>query len=79
MDRQYGRDLIMECESTHGEIQMNRDQVKGRAREMAGKVQKAVGRAFGSRKTEGKGIAKEVTGKVQKTVGDVRHDLRDLR
>ena len=58
---------------------MNRDQMKGRAKEVAGKVEKFVGRAFGSKKTEGKGIAKEMTGKVQKTVGDVRSDLRDIR
>lgn len=56
---------------------MNRDQVKGRAKEVAGKVEKAVGRAVGSPKTEAKGIAKEITGKVQKTVGDARNDLTD--
>jgi uncharacterized protein YjbJ (UPF0337 family) len=54
---------------------MNRDQVKGRAKEVAGKVQKIVGRAVGSSKTEAKGFAKEMTGKVQKTAGDVRNDL----
>ena len=56
---------------------MNRDQFKGRAKEVAGKVEKIVGRAVGSSKTEAKGIAKEIAGKVQKTVGDVRNDLTD--
>lgn len=55
---------------------MNRDQVKGRAKELAGKVQQGVGRAIDSPKTEAKGIVKEITGKVQKTVGDVRDDLK---
>jgi uncharacterized protein YjbJ (UPF0337 family) len=54
---------------------VNRDQVKGRAKEVAGKVEKSVGRAVGSSKTEAKGIAKEITGKVQKAVGDVRNDI----
>jgi uncharacterized protein YjbJ (UPF0337 family) len=52
---------------------MNRNQVSGRGKEVAGKVQKNVGRAVGSAKTEAKGIAKEVEGKVQKSVGDVTH------
>lgn len=54
---------------------MNSDQIKGRAKEVAGKVEKAVGRAVDSPKTEAKGLAKEIEGKVQKTVGDVRNDL----
>ena len=55
---------------------MNRDQVKGRAKEVAGKVEKNVGRAVGSAKTEAKGIAKEAVGKVQKNVGDARNNSR---
>ncbi len=35
---------------------MNRDQVKGRAREVAGKIEKTAGRAAGSVKTEAKGL-----------------------
>ena len=51
---------------------MNKDQVKGRAKEVAGKIEKNVGRAVGSSKTEAKGLVKEVAGKIQKTVGDAR-------
>jgi uncharacterized protein YjbJ (UPF0337 family) len=58
---------------------MNRDQVKGRAKEVAGKVQKIVGRAVDSPKTEAKGIVKEIAGKVQKTVGDARNGLTSKR
>ena len=56
---------------------MNRDQVKGHAKEVAGKVEKTVGRAVDSPKTEAKGIAKEITRKVQKAVGEARNDLMD--
>ncbi len=52
---------------------MNRDQVKGRAKEVAGKIEKDVGRVSGSAKTEAKGLAKEAVGKVQKNVGDARN------
>ena len=55
---------------------MNSDQVKGRAKEIAGKVEKAVGHAVGSTKTEAKGVVKEFEGKVQKTVGDARSALK---
>src|SRR5260221_7617758 len=53
--------------------QMNRDQVKGRAREVAGKIEKNAGPAAGSAKTEAKGLAREAVGKVQKNLGDARN------
>ena len=52
---------------------MNRDQASGRGKEIVGKIEKNVGRAVGSVKTEAKGLAKEVAGKVQKTAGDIRN------
>ena len=52
---------------------MNRDQVKGRAKEVAGKIEKNAGRAAGSVKTEAKGLVREAAGKVQKNVGDARN------
>ena len=57
---------------------MNRDQVKGRAKEVAGKVEKNVGRAIGNPKVEAKGLAKELSGKVQKTAGDIASDVADI-
>ena len=42
---------------------MNRDQVKGRVKEVVGKVEKNVGHAVGSTKTEAKGIAKDMVPK----------------
>ena len=50
---------------------MNRDQVKGRVKEVAGKVEKNVGRVIGNPKTEAKGVVREFAGKVQKTAGDI--------
>ncbi len=56
---------------------MNRDQVKGRGKEIAGKIEKGVGRAMGSAKTQAKGLAKELAGKIQKSVGDARNARTD--
>ena len=54
---------------------MNRDQVKGRAKEVAGNIEKNVGKIVGSEKTQAKGAVKEVEGKVQKNVGDLRNKI----
>lgn len=56
---------------------MNKDQVKGAAKEVAGKVQKSVGRAVDSPSQEAKGLAREAEGQVQKAVGDGREALKD--
>jgi uncharacterized protein YjbJ (UPF0337 family) len=54
---------------------MNRDQVKGTAKDVAGKVQRKVGELTGSRTQQAKGAAKQVEGKVQKGVGNVEQAL----
>jgi uncharacterized protein YjbJ (UPF0337 family) len=59
------------------ETTMNKDQVKGKAKEIAGKVQQKVGEATGSASQQIKGIGKQVEGKVQKGVGDANEALKD--
>jgi uncharacterized protein YjbJ (UPF0337 family) len=49
-----------------------KDNVKGRVKEAAGKVQEKTGRATRNPDTEDKGTAKKVGGKVQRKVGDVK-------
>lgn len=56
---------------------MNKDQVKGAAREAAGKVQKAAGDLVDSQKQEAKGLAKEVAGKAQKNYGDAKETVKN--
>ena len=56
---------------------MNKDQVKGVAKEVAGKVQEAVGRAVNSPEQEVKGLQKQVEGKTQKAYGDVKEAVKD--
>jgi uncharacterized protein YjbJ (UPF0337 family) len=54
---------------------MNRDQVKGTAKDIAGKVQRKFGEATGNENQQIKGGAKQVEGKIQKGVGNVEQDL----
>jgi uncharacterized protein YjbJ (UPF0337 family) len=49
---------------------MNKDQIKGSAKEAAGKVQKNVGKAVGSTGQQIKGGVREIVGKAQKAYGD---------
>lgn len=56
---------------------MNRNQVKGTAKDMAGKVQEKVGAAVGNDRAQAKGLAKQAAGKTQKAVGDVQSAAKD--
>jgi uncharacterized protein YjbJ (UPF0337 family) len=54
---------------------MNRNQVKGAAKDVAGKVQRKIGELTGNENQQAKGTAKQVEGKVQKGVGNVEQAL----
>jgi uncharacterized protein YjbJ (UPF0337 family) len=56
---------------------MNKDQVKGAVKEVAGKVQKKTGEIVGSPEQQVKGLVKEAEGKMQKNVGDAKEVLKD--
>ena len=49
---------------------MNRDQIKGTAKDIAGKVQRKVGEVTGNTNQQIKGGAKQVEGKVQRGMRD---------
>jgi uncharacterized protein YjbJ (UPF0337 family) len=57
---------------------MNKDQAKGEAKDVAGKVQEEVGKLVGSKEQQVKGLSKQISGKVQKGVGDARQSIKDL-
>jgi uncharacterized protein YjbJ (UPF0337 family) len=51
---------------------MNEDQIKGKAKDIGGKIQEKVGEAVGSRQQQSEGLSNQVEGKVQEKVGDVK-------
>ena len=55
---------------------MNKDQIKGTAKEIAGKVQEEAGKLVGSEEQQIKGLGKQITGKVQQSVGDVEEIIK---
>ena len=58
---------------------MNKDQVKGVAKDVAGKIQEEAGKLVGSKQQQVKGISKQISGKVQKGVGDVEQSVDDFK
>ena len=57
---------------------MNKDQLKGVAKDVAGEVQQQTGKLVGSKEQQIKGISKQISGKVQKGVGDVKQAVKNI-
>jgi len=57
---------------------MDKDKIKGKGNEAAGKARREVGAATGNEKMEGRGAAQQGKGKVQKAIGAVKDKARDL-
>jgi uncharacterized protein YjbJ (UPF0337 family) len=51
---------------------VNKHQVKGSTKDVAGKVQEKAGKLVGSKKQQAKGLVKQVAGKAQKAYGDAK-------
>ena len=56
---------------------MNQNQVKGKAKDIGGKIQEEAGKVVGSSEQQAKGLSKQVEGKVQKTLGDAEEIIKD--
>jgi uncharacterized protein YjbJ (UPF0337 family) len=51
---------------------MNSDQIKGKAKDIGGKIQEEAGKVVGSSEQQAKGLSNQVEGKVQEKAGDVK-------
>lgn len=58
---------------------MNKDQVKGAAKDLGGKIQEETGKLVGNRKQQAKGLKHQVEGKVQEHIGDLKEAIKDAR
>lgn len=56
---------------------MNKDQVKGKAKDIGGKIQEKVGKAVGSNKQQAEGLRNQAEGKIQEKVGDLKEIVKD--
>lgn len=55
---------------------MDKDRIKGSAKQVVGGAKQAIGKAAGDKKLEAEGIAEKVEGKVQSAVGGLKDTLR---
>ena len=56
---------------------MNKDQIKGAAKDISGKIQEEGGKLVGSKEQQAKGLEKQLEGKVQQKVGDLKEAIKD--
>ncbi|KAF0233923.1 MAG: hypothetical protein FD177_1335 [Desulfovibrionaceae bacterium] len=55
---------------------MDKDQVKGRTKEMSGKVKEVTGKIVGDKELEAKGNVEKNVGKIQAAYGDVKNAVK---
>jgi uncharacterized protein YjbJ (UPF0337 family) len=56
-------------------LNMNKDQSRGAAKNIKGRVKEAVGILTGNKAEEAEGSADRAKGAVQKAVGDIKHNI----
>ena len=56
---------------------MNKDQVKGIAKDVAGKVQEQAGKLVGNKAQQVKGLGKQISGNVEKSYGNAKEIIKD--
>ena len=55
---------------------MNKNQVKGTLKDIAGKVQEKAGKLVGSKEQQVKGLGKQISGKAEKKLGDAKETIK---
>jgi uncharacterized protein YjbJ (UPF0337 family) len=55
---------------------MNKEQIKGTVKDVAGKIEEKVGQLTGNKQQEARGDAKQVAGKTEKLVGDAKQAVK---
>lgn len=56
---------------------MNKDQVKGAAKNIGGKIQENAGKLVGSTEQQLKGLKNQAEGEVQQKIGDLKEAVKD--
>jgi uncharacterized protein YjbJ (UPF0337 family) len=56
---------------------MDKERIKGKAEDVAGRVQRQVGEWTGDEKAQAEGLAKQAEGKVRNAVGKLKDSVRD--
>ncbi|WP_349679202.1 CsbD family protein [Rhodoferax sp. UBA5149] len=65
--------------STSGEMFMNKNQVHGAVKDLAGKIQQQTGKIVGNTEQQAKGLQKQATGKAEQSLGDAKEVVKNAR
>jgi uncharacterized protein YjbJ (UPF0337 family) len=57
---------------------MNKDQIKGVAKDIGGKAQETAGQILGDKEQQAKGLAKQMEGKGEKSLGDAKEAVKSF-
>jgi uncharacterized protein YjbJ (UPF0337 family) len=57
---------------------MNKDQIKGAAKDIGGKIQEEAGKLIGSKEQQLKGLKNQMKGKVQQHIGNLKEAVKDV-
>jgi uncharacterized protein YjbJ (UPF0337 family) len=57
---------------------MNRDEIKGKGKDIAGRIQRQAGEWTGDEEAQAEGAAKQAEGKVQKAWGKIKKEGEEL-
>jgi uncharacterized protein YjbJ (UPF0337 family) len=60
----------------NGELIMNKEQIKGVSKDVAGKIQEGAGKLTDNKSQQAKGLLKQVEGKAEKALGDVKAAIK---
>ncbi|WP_283743601.1 CsbD family protein [Sideroxydans sp. CL21] len=55
---------------------MNKNQIKGAAKDVVGKVQEEAGKLVGSKEQQVNGLNKQIAGKAEKSFGDAKEAVK---
>lgn len=55
---------------------MNKNQIKGFAKDVAGKVQEEAGKLVGNKEQQAKGLGKQISGKAEQAYGDAKEEIK---
>lgn len=58
---------------------MNKNQIEGVGKTIAGKIQQGAGKLVGSKTQQAKGLRKQAEGKAEKKLGDTKEMLKDAK
>jgi uncharacterized protein YjbJ (UPF0337 family) len=57
---------------------MNKDQIKGTTKEVAGKIQEKTGKLIDSKEQRQKGLKKQIDGKIERAQGDFKEIVKEV-